>query len=69
MLFMDDILDEEDVLMIFDEVEVKKLTFSNLVLMKTTFPQFICRRAAENEFPTCTCHRQLRMQNNTKDMY
>ena len=69
MLFMDDILDEEDVLMIFYEVEVKKLTFANLVLMKTNFLQFICRRAAENEFPTCTCHGQLRMQNNTKDMY
>ena len=40
MLCMDDILYEEDVLMIFDELEVQlKLTFVNLVLVKTTFPQ------------------------------
>ena len=38
ILYMEDTLDEEDVSMIFDELEVE-LSFVNLVLVKTTSPQ------------------------------
>ena len=56
MLYMDDTLDEEDVLMIFDELEEQNLPFR-------------CRRGADNELPACaTCHGQLRIRAMTKQL-
>ena len=48
MLYMDDTIDEEEVLMTFDD----RLNFINLVLGKTTFPQnfFVDERPTTN-FP------------------
>jgi len=50
--FMEDILHEEDFLMTFDELELKKLTFVNLALVKTTFPKiFVADKRPKTSFP------------------
>ena len=48
MLHTDDTIDEEEVLMIFDD----KLNFVNFVLVKTTFPQnFVVDEWPTKNFP------------------
>ena len=50
MLYMDDTLDKEDVLTIFEELEVQN--FVNLVLVETTFPQnFVVDERPTTIFP------------------
>ena len=66
MLYMDDTLDEEDVLMIFDELEVETHLCNSRSLGDDFFSKFRCGRATD-EFPACvTCHGQLRTRTMTK---
>ena len=52
MMYMNDTLDEEDVLVIVDGLDVKKLTFANLALVKTTLPQnFVVDERPTTSFP------------------
>ena len=68
MLFMDYILDEKDVLRIFDELEVQNWPLQISFSSNDFSLKFCCRRAADNEFPACvTCHGQQRMRSKTKD--
>ena len=53
---MDDTIDEEEVLMIFDD----KLNFVNFVLVKTTFPQ----NFVVDEWPTKNFPPALRVTDN-----
>ena len=65
-LYMDDTLDEEGILMIFDQLEVQTQHCKSRSLGDDFSSKFRCRRGAD-EFPACvTCHGQLRMRTMTK---
>ena len=63
MLHMDDTLDVDDVVTIFDELEVQNLV--KLILVETYLSQnFVVN---DNEFPACvTCNGHLPMRTKTK---
>ena len=67
MLHMDDTLDEEDVLMIFDEFEAQTHLCKSRSRGDHFSSKFRCRRAADDEFPTCvTCHGLPRVRTMSK---
>lgn len=64
MLLIDDMLDEKDVLMTFDELEVQNWPLQISSSSNDFSLKFCCRRAADNELPAyVTCH----MRSKTKD--
>ena len=67
MLCIDDKLHEEDLSMIFDELEVKTHVSKSPSREDNFSSKFRCQWVADNEFPACvTCHGQTCMQTMTK---
>ena len=65
MLHMDDTLDVEDVVTIFDELEVQNLV--KLVLVETSLSQsFVVNERPTTSFPPAPCYGHLRMRTKTE---
>ena len=69
MLNVDDTLDAENVLKIFDELEVQNSPFKSRYRGDDFSSKFHCRRVADDEFPACvTCHGLLHLRTMSKQI-